>query len=667
MIRHRLVRPEQPFTVRIVLGSFELLASSALATILITFSVIVLAWATWVESLLGVNVMAAALIRYPWRREQIGFLIVHAGILVLLVGCWVSRERGIHGAVGILEGMRTSEIQLFEQQFELTTATLGEENGRETVSIPFRPGPFNWSDYDALPRFPWRFAHRDRGVIYDKDGVRLEVLDYCSDSRRVIVPRLRLRAEMSGRRDRGESEDLTLAVQPRRKPAMQHRTLFQGARERLAGGPFVTFCLAGSEVETAAFREALPQTPLGRLGQIVLYAKGKTHRFAVEQLQGEGPVALSDTGLRIELQQFDPLSLCVLLRVYSKGETQPSGTLVLNAVKVEEDFRSPNCEVYGGYWFAPPKDAAKSDSTDKDPASPDSKEESVKGGLRDTQVPEPMAREAAAPRIDIIQGCDEHLYYRTSMGGRVEKVERLSEDGTPVGLFDGEPFALDASVRDFIASAKPGHRVIPVPFDKDRERHRRAKVRLTVGSESGEFWLADESAEDRDEQMAVMRDGDRVAGVRLAYRWLDIGFQVALRKFECRFDPGTTQPSYYASTVDFLTNDEESIALKEGEIVSPNRPVQMTDPASGRVFRFFQNGPRRPYVFLPGQPEFDRTIGGRRKADRIYRSSFQVAHDPGRLLKYAGCFMVVCGIVVMYYMKAYLFRRRRIARPRRSS
>jgi hypothetical protein len=39
-------------------------------------------------------------------------------------------------------------------------------------------------------------------------------------------------------------------------------------------------------------------------------------------------------------------------------------------------------------------------------------------------------------------------------------------------------------------------------------------------------------------------------------------------------------------------------------------------------------------------------------------STFSVARDPGRLLKYAGSLMICLGIAMMFYMRAYFFKAR---------
>ena len=48
-------------------------------------------------ALLALNVLAAAVIRFPWKRHQTGFVITHAGILVLLAGCLIGQRWGVDG------------------------------------------------------------------------------------------------------------------------------------------------------------------------------------------------------------------------------------------------------------------------------------------------------------------------------------------------------------------------------------------------------------------------------------------------------------------------------------------------------------------------------------------------------------------------------------------
>ena len=154
--------------------------------------------------LLAVNVLCTALIRFPWKRHQVGFVITHLGLLVL-AGCLLGRAGGIDAQLSVFEDGLGRLAYMSRQHFHLKIAdhprdgdqsadtATGSSSSREVtlVDIPFVAGPFNWEDYGKLSWFPldgklywfpWRLAHRDGGVLYDEDGIRLDVLDYYSDS-----------------------------------------------------------------------------------------------------------------------------------------------------------------------------------------------------------------------------------------------------------------------------------------------------------------------------------------------------------------------------------------------------------------------------------------------------------------------------------------------------
>ena len=136
---------------------------------------------------------------------------------------------------------------------------------------------------------------------------------------------------------------------------------------------------------------------------------------------------------------------------------------------------------------------------------------------------------------------------------------------------------------------------------------------------------------------------------------LNLGFQVYLRKFQRKLDPGSDMPSHYSSRVDFLAlsnppkKPQEEKKLRENVLITLNSPVDFTDPRSGRTYRLFQADKRGPW--LPGDPEFDRLVGNDHSRDQVYLSVFSVNYDPGRGLKYAGCLMIVVGIGVVYYWR----------------
>src|SRR5574340_444933 len=130
---------------RIVVGLFRLCASLRLAVVLISVLAVVLAWATILESahflgyksgavsygiygtwwfvglgaLLGLTVLGSALARFPWRKRHTGFLLTHAGILVLLLGCLMAYRGGIDADLSVFEGQSEGCAYRDAQNFRL--------------------------------------------------------------------------------------------------------------------------------------------------------------------------------------------------------------------------------------------------------------------------------------------------------------------------------------------------------------------------------------------------------------------------------------------------------------------------------------------------------------------------------------------------------------------
>ena len=61
-------------------------------------------WFVTLLVLLGINAMAALVVRFPltWRRA--GFAVTHVSILVILFGGWVTKELSLDGQVGLSQG-----------------------------------------------------------------------------------------------------------------------------------------------------------------------------------------------------------------------------------------------------------------------------------------------------------------------------------------------------------------------------------------------------------------------------------------------------------------------------------------------------------------------------------------------------------------------------------
>lgn len=130
-------------------------------------------WFTLLLALLALNLVAALAQRYPWRARQAGFVLAHAGLLMLLAGAWVSRAFGLDGELALPQGatsdrvtLRATSLQvlvpgqepvLFPVAFERPPAPgLGREvrfrlPGGELVLVAEDYGPWRQDDAGAAP------------------------------------------------------------------------------------------------------------------------------------------------------------------------------------------------------------------------------------------------------------------------------------------------------------------------------------------------------------------------------------------------------------------------------------------------------------------------------------------------------------------------------------
>ena len=47
--------------------------------------------------LLGLNILAAVVVRYPFTRRQVGFVLTHLGIIAILLGAVTTKFFGVEG------------------------------------------------------------------------------------------------------------------------------------------------------------------------------------------------------------------------------------------------------------------------------------------------------------------------------------------------------------------------------------------------------------------------------------------------------------------------------------------------------------------------------------------------------------------------------------------
>jgi hypothetical protein len=88
-------------------------------------------------SLLAVNLFCSAFSRFPWKRHQTGFVVTHLGIILVLIGSFVTQRFGTDGQIALGEG---EAGHVFQEDHPVLLIESGDGSvGEVPASFTFRP------------------------------------------------------------------------------------------------------------------------------------------------------------------------------------------------------------------------------------------------------------------------------------------------------------------------------------------------------------------------------------------------------------------------------------------------------------------------------------------------------------------------------------------------
>ena len=631
MAHPKLVKPEQPAEVQFVLRAYEMCASLRLAVILIFTLAATLAFATFVEgaygtaavqffvyqtwwfnalnALLAVNIFCAAAIRFPWQRHQTGFVVTHIGLLTLLFGAMIGRFDGIDAQIPIYEdqlgryAFDGSDLR-FDVSVRSTSNKSSDADGdmEQVYPVPFLSSPFNWADFSRLfffnqpedeqklarvngmSRFGWKMLRWSAGnifmlanrtdpqeVVFERDNIKLEVLDFYSDSQVISAPNLQFRMSLptmktldaDGKTVDGPVRWVPVELQMDPRQIRPKYPFGLGASQMLGGGRAV-FTMASSPNHTKAFLGGGPEGDISTQGQVILFVDGQRRVFNVTESLGKGPIPLENSSFQVEIVDYwnawkqqdnaipgqlqwaedtavtTPQSPVVVVHILDKENTQLS-ELVLFANNPEGNIQDYKNQIYGELWFD-----------------------------FSTLKQQEASRIGAGDRLEFFQTHEHKLYYR--YWKRAEKKLRFTRQvpisGSPetaVEAFQMPVAQLKLYVQQFHPADKPGIKTLSKPFDRAKtlvQNRAVAKLRLTVDNQTTEKWVRifvgtpDERPQAN--QVIEVAGKDRTVSVTMPSKAIDIGFRIRLKNFERKLDPGTSQASHFSSWVDFLDRETQT-------------------------------------------------------------------------------------------------------------
>ena len=116
--------------------------------------------AFWFEIILiGIwtNIFFATVLRFPFRRNKIGFFLTHCGILAILLGSLMTRIEGQEGTITLAEGASSSILNLQGNALKLVDTSLQNKLASvnvEQVSLPTALDKSNGSEVQIAEYHP---------------------------------------------------------------------------------------------------------------------------------------------------------------------------------------------------------------------------------------------------------------------------------------------------------------------------------------------------------------------------------------------------------------------------------------------------------------------------------------------------------------------------------
>jgi hypothetical protein len=603
---------------------------------------------------LGMNILCAALIRYPWKKRQTGFVVTHAGLLITLAGSYYSVRTADEGQVGMLEGDRKGELVRTDypviRVWEVDPHT--QRYTRE-IDLPFLPGSFPWGPGKPQPRGV--LDHVASILTLGRAGgtpVTEEVISKPGDPFRFVVKE-HLPASAPSREHVADADGAPMAhIRVVFKPpgAAQEMDAFPSedaqwfatekkfhrvAREPMRGAPaLVTFAYVDRPELVDDFLK--PPATTGKEG-IARFRypdrSGRTRVFdwALDGQQGKS-ASLPESDLAVTLTEV------LMLQPREFGLNRFLGEDVVPIAKFEIRQGSGESTTHMAMANLPmvPPVLPAHDQPGTAPKPPLASIHYLVNPVIDPQT------NGRFGQIDVLAGPDNTLSYRVFGRGKGGQSELRSSGavtkGQPIAAFGGNPgmpMTIRFEVDDYLPAGVARDIFVPVELPKGRKDEGIAACRaeMTVGNETKEIWLerslnldppAPQVVTFRDAAFAIAYDCDRKP----------LGFELKLDDFDVDFEPGTEQPTKFVSQVR-LTDKAEGIK-EEPHTISMNHPLYHNG------YTFYQSR------YVPDLDEHKQRTGR-------YQSIFQVAINPGRPIIYAGCMMVVLGAFIQFYMRAGIF------------
>ena len=562
---------------------------------------------------LALNVAAVVISRYPWKRKHTGFIVTHVGIEVLLLGCLLDIRLSQEGRVAMRPGQSVETIDSTRDGLFVSW----QSDGRARTQVVAMDAPWRDAGYPSIARFvaspvlglperpTWPAGRRVPHAL--GPGVTLELIDWLPAAK----PRTRVEPRAGG----NPAVELTLSGQTPAGMAVDDRLVLHSDEENGASGT-----LFGGVIEASLWRARAPEeasrfiapidvNQLPASGRLDLLIDGAWQSLDVAQSLNK-PITL-DAKTTATIDGYYPSARWDGTKLTTDGDAPHDPMVQLTLTRGEAKatlvvaarapyLTGPLASVPAAFGAVPVARLEHPAMLKTDPAG-------VRG------------------RLELLAADDGRLLFRRCGLRGVEASGELAR-GANVPAWMG--LSLGLSQYESSGTLSAGFVASDVAAKDLSDSMRAARVALSVDGTTRELSVARGAAA----QTVKTPRGD--VTVQYGFDAIDLPASLTLKAARMGRDPGTDRAASY----------ESDVAVQQTDGRHYDAHITMNEPLTVAGRTFYQSG-------------FDeRGAGGP-------ISVLSMRYDPGRPVKYAGCGLIVLGIFLMFYMKAYFQKPRAATVP----
>ncbi|MBY0586372.1 cytochrome c biogenesis protein ResB [bacterium] len=573
-------------------------------------------------ALLALNVLSAALIRFPWKRYQTGFVITHVGLLTILAGSMITSISHVDALLNVSQG-EVADTMIHPDQDIVRVGWEDPGTGKQkdqAVAVQF--GPLTWGS-KILGFFPWGKGHEEVLALDEIErGAKLRVkkfIAHCDWNDTYVPDKVGVPAvsfTLSAPSIGNFEQTAWVAARPT-------EVGFIGDEQVSVGGVPVRVRTwrAGSQAELDHFVSAAPKGEIaGTLGQIGLSHAGKHFLLTLDDLKAK-PFEDPSIGLRVELiEQMPHAQLDPEKKTWRNAGPDPEYPAVRLKLSMG-DLQRETIAFANNPEFARPL--------------------AVRGGLPDGTFVT-YFRPDHPSEVQFLVTAGDQLGYRafSSQACVASVVAELNKAYPSFGMFELIPRAV-------LASGRPDVEITPKPVPPGEQTFPAIEVEFSLPS--GTKTVA-RLVRQLPETRRVL-DG-KIVSLRFKLKEEELPFAVRLDDFNEPKQPGTMNAARYESFVTvFKKKDIPSESLKPNDPLQTKRGSKAIAFEETRKAEIKMNHP----LFFKGETGHEYTLyqSGITRQQGIPVSTYTVAYDPGLIMKYAGAIILCVGIFLMFYMGGY--------------